>query len=1061
MAGHSFIDIAVLDPVRARFAAGDALILVDQGLDTIIWANGAGAALLGQTQVAAAIGAETGFSPAARRQIMATPGFPEIGENRTVIVRIGQGASRAVLFRASAVVLPGRDAAILLASPIADPARASEQIVAGLSGPGEEAALVDDSGNVLAATPGFASAAPDSGALKRLVEEAAREPDRLVKRIVGHGARRTGIGLARLEDAPARYLAVIVADVPVAEATPASGAEPPAKSDAAPLDGWYFSGDDEGRISRSGPAGNSPAEPAATPVRFAWRTDADGRFSAVSPEFASAVGASAADIVGRTFADVARVFGIDPDGVVAGLLNRRDTWSGRTVFWPVAGSAQKAPVDLAALPAYTRDRSFDGFRGFGVVRRSDAIADPEGIGLTLVERAPPRQHGASRDPFRGEAPALTTADPAEPPSTGKIVRLPARRDTTPGRELSQNEHLAFREIGDRLKHDEPRPSGANDDHAPGTPPHFPEFDATPGSADGLVEDDGAAGVEPTLPEPEPFWPEDRAIADFAEDVVDDPRLDAAFVEKEVPRAAELEADIPLARIEEQGIAAANPALLARLPLPMLVHSGDRLHFANDEFLERTGYASLDELNAAGGLGALIAGPYPENDETPARRRAVRLVTKNGVEFPVDAHLQTIPWSDGRALLLSLRPAAAPAIAPAPLVAETQAGAGPSPAPADAPPASDEALQRRIAELETILDTATDGIVTVDRDGAIRTVSRAAEALFGFDAADLAGKAFVSLFATESQRSARDYLASLDGSGVASVLNDGREAIGREAKGGFIPLFMTIGRLPGGGYCVVLRDITQFKRAEEELTQARRKAETASSQKSDFLARVSHEIRTPLNAIIGFSELMMDEKFGPVGNERYRDYLRDINKSGNHVLDLVNDLLDISKIEAGQQDLSYEAVRLNETLGEAVSLMQPQANRERVIIRSSLASNLPEVVADLRSVKQIALNLLSNAVRFTNPGGQVIVSTAYEPNGDVALRVRDTGIGMSRPEIEQALKPFKQVSTLKRPRGDGTGLGLPLTKALVEANRARFAISSTPGEGTMVEVIFPSTRVLAG
>ena len=228
-----------------------------------------------------------------------------------------------------------------------------------------------------------------------------------------------------------------------------------------------------------------------------------------------------------------------------------------------------------------------------------------------------------------------------------------------------------------------------------------------------------------------------------------------------------------------------------------------------------------------------------------------------------------------------------------------------------------------------------------------------------------------------------------------MLNDGREVIGREAQGRFIPLFMTIGKLPhDSGYCAVVRDITQWKRAEEELTQARALAERASSQKTDFLARVSHEIRTPLNAIIGFSELMIDEKFGAIGNDRYRDYLRDINRSGNHVLDLVNDLLDISKIEAGQQEMSYEAVSLNETLAETVAMMQPQANRERVIIRSSFASRLPDVVADLRSVRQIALNLLSNAVRYTQAGGQVIVSTAYEPSGDVVMRVRDTGIGMT-------------------------------------------------------------------
>lgn len=179
-----------------------------------------------------------------------------------------------------------------------------------------------------------------------------------------------------------------------------------------------------------------------------------------------------------------------------------------------------------------------------------------------------------------------------------------------------------------------------------------------------------------------------------------------------------------------------------------------------------------------------------------------------------------------------------------------------------------------------------------------------------------------------------------------------------------------------------------------------------------------------------------------------------------MLDLVNDLLDISKIEAGEQEMTYEAVSLNDALAETVATMQPQANRERVIIRSSLAPKLPDVVADLRSVRQIGLNIISNAVRYTQAGGQVIVSTALEPSGDVSMRVRDTGVGMTQGEIEQALKPFRQINSLKRPRGDGTGLGLPLTKAMVEANRARFSISSTPGEGTLVEIVFPSTRVLA-
>jgi signal transduction histidine kinase len=209
-------------------------------------------------------------------------------------------------------------------------------------------------------------------------------------------------------------------------------------------------------------------------------------------------------------------------------------------------------------------------------------------------------------------------------------------------------------------------------------------------------------------------------------------------------------------------------------------------------------------------------------------------------------------------------------------------------------------------------------------------------------------------------------------------------------------------------------------------------------------------------------MMASERFGPIGHPRYIEYANDIGRSGRHVLDIVNDLLDISKIEAGEMDLDFASVGLNEAISEAVALVQPQANSQRVIIRTALSQSVPNVVADLRSIKQIALNILSNAIRFTPSGGQIVVSTSYEANGSVVLRVRDTGIGMTRSELDQAMKPFRQVSsTQSRHRGDGTGLGLPLTKAMVDANRATFSINSAPNEGTLVEITFPSPRVLAG
>jgi signal transduction histidine kinase len=245
-----------------------------------------------------------------------------------------------------------------------------------------------------------------------------------------------------------------------------------------------------------------------------------------------------------------------------------------------------------------------------------------------------------------------------------------------------------------------------------------------------------------------------------------------------------------------------------------------------------------------------------------------------------------------------------------------------------------------------------------------------------------------------------------------------------------------------------------------LIKARQDAEKASTAKSEFLAKISHEIRTPLNAIIGFSEVMMDERFGPIGNDRYRQYLRDIHTSGEHLISLLNDLLDLSKIEAGKLDLTFVTLNLNDIVQQCVAIMQEEANRQRVIVRTALNAKLPPVVADARSVRQIALNILSNSIKFTGAGGQVIVSTAVNDEHEVSLRVRDTGVGMSERELQTALEPFRQLATTSRWGTSGTGLGLPITKALAEANHARFRISSEVDAGTLVEVAFPATRVLA-
>jgi signal transduction histidine kinase len=253
-------------------------------------------------------------------------------------------------------------------------------------------------------------------------------------------------------------------------------------------------------------------------------------------------------------------------------------------------------------------------------------------------------------------------------------------------------------------------------------------------------------------------------------------------------------------------------------------------------------------------------------------------------------------------------------------------------------------------------------------------------------------------------------------------------------------------------------VETFKKAEADMRTVTREAQKAAAAHAEFVNKVSHEIRTPLNAISGFAEIIIAERFGPIGNDRYRDYLKDIHVAAMHVVSLLNDLLDLSNVENGQLDLSFGNVSLNDLTQQCVGIMQPQASRARIIIRTSLTPGMPQVVADERSLRQIVLNLLSNSIKFTGPGGQVIVSTAFADSGEAVLRVRDTGIGMSEKDVEAALEPFKQAATAGSWGSGGTGLGLPLTKALAEANRAHFSIKSAPNAGTLIEVAFPPARV---
>ena len=250
------------------------------------------------------------------------------------------------------------------------------------------------------------------------------------------------------------------------------------------------------------------------------------------------------------------------------------------------------------------------------------------------------------------------------------------------------------------------------------------------------------------------------------------------------------------------------------------------------------------------------------------------------------------------------------------------------------------------------------------------------------------------------------------------------------------------------------------KALEQLARALEETETANKAKTNFLANMSYELRTPLNSIIGFSEVVRDEIFGALGNPRYLEYMNDIHSSGKHLLSLINDILDVSKVEAGAMELSEEIIDVKEVIRDSIKMIEGRAEEVGVGLVAEIDENLPRLRADSVRVKQILINLLSNSVKFT-PGGGTITVEAVLDEGDMVVSIADTGIGIAEDEIKNMLEPFTQACSGVAKRHEGSGLGLYLVKMLVEEHGGLFEIESVLGRGTKVTIRFPRDRVIDG
>ncbi len=378
--------------------------------------------------------------------------------------------------------------------------------------------------------------------------------------------------------------------------------------------------------------------------------------------------------------------------------------------------------------------------------------------------------------------------------------------------------------------------------------------------------------------------------------------------------------------------------------------------------------------------------------------------------------------------------------------------------------AEEDLRKSEARLAGILDIAPEAVISIDKIGRIQLFNQGAEAIFGYDSEEVLGRQLEVLLPVELRERHAALVEEFDRAPEASRLMSRRtEIAGVRKDGSEFPAEASLSKLDLGGemlFTVLLRDITERKQVEAEILRGKEEAEVANRAKSEFLANMSHELRTPLNAIIGFAEIIMGEVLGPVGNEKYRDYAKDISDSGQHLLEIINDILDLSKIETGQVVLHEEEIDVPESVRACLKLIRERARSAGVDLVADFESETcPILFADRRMLKQILVNLLSNAVKFTPHGGRVTVSVDGDSAAGYILTIADTGIGIAPQDIPKALARFAQIDARLDRRFEGTGLGLPLSKAFVELHGGSLELESEVGVGTTVTIRFPARRVM--
>jgi PAS domain S-box-containing protein len=380
----------------------------------------------------------------------------------------------------------------------------------------------------------------------------------------------------------------------------------------------------------------------------------------------------------------------------------------------------------------------------------------------------------------------------------------------------------------------------------------------------------------------------------------------------------------------------------------------------------------------------------------------------------------------------------------------------------------------------IVENSPACISLKDADGRYFLINRQFERMSGLTSETIRGKRSDKIFPEDFAKSGMEHDREVLASGQASAREEEFHSSGSSVSFLTVKFPITDAKGEVAAIGAIHTDITEHKRAErqlvesrnrfeeksheyqmlsEQLIEARDRSEAANRAKSEFLAMMSHELRTPLNAIIGFSEIIKSEALGPVGNAKYHEFSYDIHASGQHLLELINDILDLSKIESGKVKLFEEDIEMPELIESVLTLVKESANKSDIELASDGTEDLPMLRADRRKVKQILANILANGIKFTPAGGRVCLKAWCNTDSGHVFQITDSGIGIPGEQIPRALAPFQQIDSRLGRQHEGTGLGLPLTKSLVELHGGTFDLQSEVDRGTTVTVRFPASRIV--